>query len=287
MRKLRARFGFRPERGVGRVLRTGVAELVPVVTDDFIRHRSPDAETAGILRSLQVQSFMMVPIKARGRIFGAITFASTVAGGRHFGERDLAFATELAHRSALAVDNARLVREAQDAVRVRDEFMSIASHELRTPLTPLQLQLENLTRMVVSGELAAVTPERLGAYIARSRKQVERLTALVQNLLDVSRIQRGRLELNRESVDLSELVRDLIGRFTEDMERAGSRVELKAQPNVVGTWDRLRVEQIVINLLSNAAKYGAGKPVHVSVRAENEMPCCACPITASASRPIS
>jgi PAS domain S-box-containing protein len=269
VRKLRARFGFNPQQGVGRVLRTGLPELMPSVSEDFIRARSPNAETADFMISLEVRSAMIVPLKARDRIFGAITFASTVSGGRYFGERDLAFATELAHRTALAVDNARLYHEAKDAVRVRDEFMSIASHELRTPLTPLQLQLDNLSRLIGNGTLTSMQPERLSANVARSRKQVERLTALVQNLLDVSRIQGGRLELNRESVDLSELVTDLVGRIAEDMERMGSSVELDAQPNVIGHWDRLRIEQIVVNLLSNAAKYGAGKPVRVRVCASD------------------
>jgi signal transduction histidine kinase len=100
------------------------------------------------------------------------------------------------------------------------------------------------------------------------RRQVRRLSDLINDLLDVARISGGRLKLHFEEVELASLVRDVVSRFELEAERLGARIEVRADVTFVGRWDRLRLEQVVTNLLSNALKYGAGKPIHVGVEAQ-------------------
>ncbi|MCP3099166.1 PAS domain-containing sensor histidine kinase [Myxococcus sp. K15C18031901] len=160
-------------------------------------------------------------------------------------------------------------RHLQEAVRVRDEFLSVASHELKTPLTVLGLRLQAFVRA------AQADPE--GAWMARHGREVQgmlrqvmRLAGLVNGLLDVSRIGTGRLKLEYEQVDLGELVQDVATRHQLEAERAGCTLEVQTRVLTVGTWDRMRVEQVVTNLVSNALKYGAGQPVRLEVWREAE-----------------
>jgi signal transduction histidine kinase len=161
---------------------------------------------------------------------------------------------------------ARAYREAREAIQVRDEFLSIASHELRTPLTTLQLRTEGLLRAAGRAEALPVT--ELRPKLEATHRQVLRLAQLVSMLLDVSRISAGRLELEREPVDLGVLCRDVIDRLEQDAARAGSPITLQIEGGgaVVGKWDRVRLDQVLTNLLTNAIKYGGGKPITVRVR---------------------
>lgn len=246
-------------RGIGKVLRTAQPELIPRVTDSFVRAISFDQAHYEALRSLSLASHLTVPLTARGRTLGTLSFAST---HRRYDAVDLDLAQDLARRAALAVDNARLYREAQLAVRARDDFLTIASHELRTPLTPMQLQVDGLLRAGKRGDLTA---ERATPRLEMIKRQVERLARLITNLLDISRISAGRLQLEIEDVDLAATVNDVLDRFREELLAAGCPVDLSASASIVGRWDRLRLDQIVTNLLSNAIKYGAGKPIDVAL----------------------
>lgn len=156
--------------------------------------------------------------------------------------------------------------ELRRAVEARDEFVAVASHELRTPLAALQLQLDNALR-------EARRAERGGppfvAQLEAAQRQVGRLSRMVEQLLDVSQIAAGRLSLELERVDLSDLVRDVLERMRDPLARAGCSVTVEQHGTAVGLWDRLRLEQVVTNLLANASKYGAGKPIEVRVEAES------------------
>ncbi len=152
----------------------------------------------------------------------------------------------------------------QEAVRARDEFLSVASHELKTPLTSLALRLQSLARAVQADPTSALA-QRHGREVEAMRRQVTRLSELVDGLLDVSRISTGRLKLQYESVDLPALVREVAARFELEARRAGCELHVTQVEGFSGTWDRLRLEQVVSNLLSNALKYGAGAPVHIDV----------------------
>jgi PAS domain S-box-containing protein len=168
-------------------------------------------------------------------------------------------------RLLLTERQARL--DAEKSVRVRDEFLSIASHELRTPIAPIKMHIE-LMRLEMEKLDPSIFPESSGLRraIDISERQIENLEHLTQDLLDVSRITAGRIVLNRRRVDLRELITDVIERSQLLIHRSGSKVELKLPDPlipVVGQWDPLRIEQIVMNLLTNALKYGQGKPIAI------------------------
>ena len=147
----------------------------------------------------------------------------------------------------------------------RDEFLSIASHELGTPLTVLRLLVELLLR----ARHRKIDEQQTTQMVGRIEDQILRLSRLVDTLLDVSRIAEGRLSLAPEPIDLSALVDRVVARMTQVAADAGCPVTLDAPGPVHGVWDRMRTEQVITNLLSNAFKYGAGKPVEVYIAADD------------------
>lgn len=147
-----------------------------------------------------------------------------------------------------------------EALQVRDEFLSMASHELRTPLQALVLRLGSIRKLSADDDGGA--SERLTRHLDAAHRQLQHLERLVNGLLDVSRAAQGRLQLVTEDLDLREVVEDVVAR------RAGGPIEVTAPDPVRGQWDRLRLDQVLDNLISNALKYGAGKPVRVSVTSE-------------------
>jgi PAS domain S-box-containing protein len=153
--------------------------------------------------------------------------------------------------------------ELENAVRARDEFLQIVSHELKTPLTPLQLRLEMMARAL---EKAGMQGDPLFEKLEAAGRQATRLNGLVESLLEVSRIRAGRLTLELEEFDLCEVVRAVAGRFGAEARKNATDLVVRTDPAIVGTWDRLRIEQVVAKLLSNAIKFGAGKPVEMEVR---------------------
>jgi PAS domain S-box-containing protein len=157
-----------------------------------------------------------------------------------------------------------LASDLQKALQIRDDFLSVASHELKTPLTSLQLQLQLLWRSLPEHD-AHGQPHPALKRIESTRRPAERLHQLVNNLLDVSRIRAGRLALERETVDFSSLLQDVVSRAEADAAGAGCQLILQPGPPIIGRWDRLRLEQVVTNLLSNAIKYGASQPVEMAV----------------------
>jgi signal transduction histidine kinase len=151
------------------------------------------------------------------------------------------------------------------ALQAHDDFLSVASHELRTPLTSLKLQTQHLTREIKKGDLAALSFEKLSAFGNQAEKQIGRLERLISDMLDVSRITSGHLSFEPEAMDLSEMTKDLLERMRNLFLENGSAPELHANAAVVGTWDKLRMEQVVLNLFTNAIRYGKNKPVQVFV----------------------
>jgi PAS domain S-box-containing protein len=246
-------------QGAGDVRHGAQPDLVSRVNSAFERALFHDGAHCEALRGLSLVSHLTVALTARGRPLGTFSFASA---HRHYDSVDLDLAQDLARRAALALDNARLYREAQDAVRARDDFLTIASHELRTPLTPLQLQIDGLLR---AGERGGLSEQLALPRLSKIKRQVERMGRLITNLLDISRISAGRVQLELEDVDLTTAVYDVVARSREDLAATGCRVHVHAPGPVTGHWDRLRLDQILTKLLSNAIKYGAGKPIEVHI----------------------
>lgn len=154
--------------------------------------------------------------------------------------------------------------EKEEAVRVRDDFMSIASHELKTPITPLQLQVQLIRRMVESGEINSISRDRLRGMLQGAERQVGRFASLIDDLLDTTRISAGKLELHPEEVNISKLLHEILERYAREISTSGSRVEVYVDPALIGKWDRSRLDQVVTNLLTNALKYGNGKEIRIS-----------------------
>ncbi|HYD42607.1 MAG TPA: ATP-binding protein [Anaeromyxobacter sp.] len=199
------------------------------------------------------------PIRVRGQPAGTLHLATSP--GRRLGRRDAQLAAALAERAGQALENAFLYQEAQEAIQVREEFISVASHELRTPLTALTLQARLLERSAAPGG------EQLVRRVAVVGRQVERLNRLVANLLDVTRLRVQRLELAPEPFDLCGLVEEVSGRFQEELGRARRVLRVSTPAPAQGIWDRTKLEQVVTNLVSNAIRYGGTEPIDVAVHA--------------------
>ncbi|WP_437880115.1 hybrid sensor histidine kinase/response regulator [Pseudomonas sp. LRF_L74] len=153
--------------------------------------------------------------------------------------------------------------ELQHAVRMRDDFMSVVSHELRTPLNGLSLDTQLRKMHLNRGNQAAFGEDKLKAMFERDERQIQRLIRLIDDMLDVSRIRTGKLSIRPQGFDLAQLVRNICDNFAQQMEHAGCELSLEVDGELPGVWDELRIEQVISNLLSNALRYGAGKPVRV------------------------
>jgi signal transduction histidine kinase len=166
----------------------------------------------------------------------------------------------------LAVDNARLYQQAQEAIGLRDEFLAIASHELKTPITSMKLHNQLVLRALRSNPEGGADRERMVKLIEMSAMQIDKLSGLIDELLDVSRIQAGKLIIRFENVRLSDVVRDVCERFQTAVNDAKCSFEYDLDPEVTGYWDHFRIEQVVVNLISNAIKYAPGKPIKITVK---------------------
>lgn len=164
---------------------------------------------------------------------------------------------------------ASLARDLSLAVSTRDEFMSIASHELKTPLTSMRLQTQSMQRNIKRGLTDALSVDRVVRLIENTDKQVTRLIRLVDDMLDVSRIESGKLSINFEQLDLKDLVSEVYIQLKEQLENAGCSTHLALGEGARGSFDRYRIEQVVTNLITNAMRYGAGKPIYINLNVRN------------------
>ncbi len=199
----------------------------------------------------------IAPLSVRGHVLGFVA-AATTDPARAFSPGDLALLGDVARRTALALENARLLQDATLAARAREEFLQVASHELRGPVGTLRLSVQMLMR--------GASPAAQAARLRAIEHQAQRLSMLSDTLLDVSRITAGRLELAREQGDLAALVREAAARAYDVAAEAGSDLSVDAPAPLHLSCDPARVDQVVSNLISNAVKYGRGGPIRVSVR---------------------
>ncbi|MBA2406365.1 MAG: PAS domain S-box protein [Bdellovibrionales bacterium] len=218
---------------------------------------------------LPVKSYLAVSVISRtGEIIGGLFFGH--AKENVFTEQAEKIAEGLASQAAVAMDNARLYRRVQESVKMRDDFMSIASHELKTPLTSLKLQSQMRTRKLKKDELSSFNKEALYKMFESDSRQIERLARLIDDMLDISRINTGKLSIQPESFDLCNLVRDVTERYSTHITDYGSTLKLDCVSGINGNWDKFRLEQVVTNLLTNALRYGQGKPIAISVSTSSD-----------------
>jgi signal transduction histidine kinase len=247
-RELRRRYAPEPggTHGLPRVLRTGRSEFRPDIVESALEVR--DEEHRRLLHELGLSSYMCVPLQARGRTLGAISFAYGTAA-RRYTRDDLNLAEAVARRAALAVDNARLFHDAETASRAKDEFLATVSHELRTPLHAML----GWARLLRTGTLDAPTQARALETLERNtRLQAQ----LIEDLLDVSRIVTGKMRIEPRPVAPASVIAAAIETVRPAAEARGIRLEAHADPDagpVAGDTDRL--QQVVWNLLSNAIKF--------------------------------
>jgi signal transduction histidine kinase/CheY-like chemotaxis protein len=275
------------------VMQSGSPLLVPSVSVEILRSIARDEQHFQVLLQMGMSSYLCVPLKAREQILGTISLVR-IDRSPAYTQNDQQLAVDLARRVSVSIENAKLYHEAQEAIRARDEFLSIASHELKTPLTTLQLEVQMLLRLSRKGSgvvpmpvgagaessrggafevgrgsmgkpAPSFTPEFIATKLEVLEHQTKKLSKLINNLLDVSRIAAGRLEIRLEEVDVARVVRDVITRFGPQFSLAGSILTLKADSPIIAKLDRLRIEQVITNLVSNTLKYGRGKPVEVLV----------------------
>jgi len=234
---------------VAAVIRTKTPALVPLITDELIAAAAGgDPEQIRLVRSLGLVSYMCVPLVAHGRTLGALTLA-TSESQRRFADDDLAFAQDLAHRAALAVDNAQTYQHMQAADRLKDEFLATLSHELRTPLNAIV----GYVRLLQSG---AVSAEKVARALDIVERNASALTQMVEDVLEVSRIISGKMRLSIQAVDLPTVVQSAVESITPAAEAKQLRLQTSIDPNagpISGDPDRL--QQIVWNLVSNAVKF--------------------------------
>jgi signal transduction histidine kinase len=234
--------------GLNSLLEKGQPELISVVTPEIVASSARENPALlSIINALGLTSYMGTPLIARERVIGAITFSS-VQPERHYTQEDLAFAQELARRIALTLDNARLYQEAQKAIKIRDDFISIASHELRTPVTSLKLYVA-----VLQKQLARLDDENVAHSLTKMDAQLNKLTMLIRDLLNVSRIELGRLDFQEALFDLNEVVKETVEQIQPTTRKHCIRVEGQVSRPVWG--DKDRIGQVITNLLTNAIKY--------------------------------
>jgi len=249
---------------------SGELDFQPFVKDEEIVGIARDQEHLALLRALEIRSYVCMPLVGRQRALGVITLLRCQPG-QEYSFASLSLIIDLAQRIALALDNAQLYLAARQAVQVRDEFIMVASHELRTPLTTLLLALHVVLRIIRQGTMPSA--DYLTRRLTMMEEQCKRLDRLVRNLLDISRITVGRLQLEPQTMDLAALVRQTVDQFREELAEAHCPVELHADTPLWGNWDSARIEQVITNLLTNAMKYAAGGTVTITVRVEGSSAC--------------
>jgi PAS domain S-box-containing protein len=249
---------------VTRAILAGKSQLISTVTEATMLAWAEDEDTLKILRELAPVSSMVVPMYIGPRPVGALALVG-VRPGQHFSPADLQLAEELARRAAVAIENAQLYREIRRAVQLRDEFLSIAAHELKTPITSLKGYSQLLNRQLSrTGELNLA---RLQQTLQVIERQSDKLTQLITQLLDVSRLETGKMLLNFRPTDLSTLVQE-VAELSRSTLTNSHTILVDTPPQVVVRVDPLRLEQSLFNLVSNAIKFSPeGTQLKIEVKA--------------------
>jgi PAS domain S-box-containing protein len=253
---------------IGQVVSTGY----PSLTSNLAAPSTPSHESSTYHAvQMKLASLLILPLRTRREILGAVVIAAHDPD-RQMNDEKLALAEELAERAALAAENAKLYtdqvearRKVEDLSRLKDEFLSIASHELRTPVTSIKGYTQLAKTLIMENDLA--TSEE---YLDVALDQIDRMSRLILELLDVSRIETGRLEIRREPIAWSTFVRDIVHRHHTAVSDRRFHVDVPDEEDRV-SGDRDRLQQVLGNLLENAVKYSPdGSEIDVTVRSEGD-----------------
>lgn len=234
--------------GAFAVLRTGKPELVSDIPDELLVRSARDERHLSLIRSLGLKSYICVPLVVSGNTLGVLTFA-TAESARKYDQTDLALAVDLAQRAAVAIENTQLYQALRETDRRKDEFLATLAHELRNPLAPIRNALQILKMPRVDADSAERSRDMM-------ERQVHHLVRLVDDLLDVSRVMRGKIELRKERVELATVVARAVETVQPLVEAQGHELSLRLPSySMPFDADPVRLAQVIGNLLTNAAKY--------------------------------
>jgi PAS domain S-box-containing protein len=249
-RELSRRHPLRPtdRHGAMSVIRTGEAEWVADIDDEVLGEVARDDEHFQRIRSLRLKSYICVPLKLRSGTLGALTF-TTAESRRIYGPADLRAAMDLAQRAVISIENAKFVEALRESDRRKDEFLAVLSHELRNPLAPLRNAVQ-----ILDAQVSRVPQLQFARDVID--RQVGQLSRLVDDLLDVSRIAQGKVELRTERAELAAVVNDAVEAIRPLVAQRGHQLTVELPPGpVLLEVDSGRITQVLLNLLNNAVKY--------------------------------
>lgn len=253
-----------PESFLWRVVQTGESQLVPEMDSELVRRVAHAPELREGFASLAARSLLSVPLVARGEILGVMQLA-TSDSGRVFGPEDLELAEGLASRASLAIDNARLYGRAEAASKAKDHFLAALSHELRTPLTPVLLKVAALAQ-------SPHLPDSIRADLRMIQRNVELEAKLIDDLLDLTRVSRGKLILHFEVTDVHSLLEHVVAICSEGVESRSLQIDLEPGATDHHVWaDSARLQQVYWNLVKNAVKF-TPEGGRITVRTRNPEP---------------
>lgn len=244
-----------------KAIRTGKSQMMKVDHDVIVQH-CIDAHHVDLITRIGIASHIAIPLQIRGKIIGAINIF-TSKDRPDFDDIDYTLALELARNASVSIDNATLYKDAKSAVQLRDDFISIASHELRTPLTSLNLQIEVLNNLVTALQGETEVHALMKKFLGSTNKQIKRLTRLVDDMLDISRITSGKMNHNARTVNLTSLTREVLDRFKDQLRSYQIETALFCTGEIEVKCDPERMDQVITNFMTNAIRYGGKKPIHI------------------------
>jgi signal transduction histidine kinase len=256
-----------PGSDMERMLEEGEPVLVSPVTDEWIRGMSDDVQQQEMMRQLAPTSLILVPLVARGNRLGVLLLASTRTD-RYYRPADVSLARELGRVASVSIDNARLYRKAQDAVRARDEVLRVVSHDLRNPLSTVLMGAS----LILDDAPEELRDGTVGRTLRMMRSATESANRMIGDLLDVSRIEAGQLAIEPSAVSLPALLEEAVERHRHLAEEHGIELRVRgdAPPSMVWA-DRDRVLQVLGNLVGNALKFTpAGGRIELGMETEGD-----------------
>lgn len=253
-----------------RAIESGKPELISKVDIEILKQRTTSLEHLELVQKIGSRSHMTFPLQVRGKILGALNFIVTDPSRPLFDEIDFELGHNIARYASLVMDNARLYRDAKSAIQLRDDFISIASHELRTPITSMNLQIEVLRNIVESIRPASKDGETMHRFLDSTKNQLYRLTRLVDDMLDISRIDSGKLKFYFRKNQLKKIIQDVLNRFDDQIRSANLEVKFFCEKDIEFHCDGERMDQVITNLMTNAIRYGSKSPIHIYLEEQTD-----------------
>ena len=252
-----------------RAIETGQSQFYREADTSVIASSTYNEDHMNMVLKIGSRSHMTFPLQVRGKVMGAINFIVTKKDRSLFDDIDFELGKNIARHTSLVIDNARLFKDAKSAVELRDDFISMASHELRTPMTSINLQIDVLRSLVDSIESQPEITSIMYKFLESTRNQLNRLTRLVDDMLDISRISTGKLKLAFRTTNIKLIIEDVLARFEEQTKASNIEVKFFCDTDIFCLADGERLDQVITNFMTNAIRYGKKKPIHVYLL-ENE-----------------